>query len=36
MVRGDKDIEYQDFLSVLNSLKQSGYTKVALINEDIE
>ncbi len=36
LVRGDKDIEYQDFLSVLNSLKTSGYTRVALINEDTE
>jgi biopolymer transport protein ExbD len=36
LVRGDKDIEYQDFLSVLNSLKASGYTRVALINEDTE
>jgi biopolymer transport protein ExbD len=36
LVRGGKDIEYQDFLSVLNSLKTSGYTRVALINEDIE
>jgi biopolymer transport protein ExbD len=36
LVRGGADIEYQDFLSVLNSLKASGYTRVALINEDIE
>ena len=36
LVRGDKDIAYEDFLSVLNSLKQSGYTKVALVNEDME
>ncbi len=36
LIRGDKDIEYQDFLVVLNTLKDNGYLKVSLINEDLE
>ncbi|ESQ79910.1 biopolymer transporter ExbD [Asticcacaulis sp. YBE204] len=36
LVRGDADIEYNDFMSVLNVLQDNGYFKVGLINEDIE
>ena len=35
LVRGDKDIEYDDFLGVLNELQQNGFTHVGLINEDV-
>ena len=36
LIRGDKDIQYDDFVKVLNTLQQNGYLKVGLINEDIE
>ncbi|WP_040309250.1 ExbD/TolR family protein [Asticcacaulis biprosthecium] len=36
LVRGWKDIEYRDFVQVLNELQQHGYLKIGLINEDIE
>jgi biopolymer transport protein ExbD len=36
LVRGDKDIHYEDFVKVLNKLQQNGYTKVGLINEDMD
>jgi len=36
LIRGDKDIQYADFVKVLNELQQNGYVKIALINEDIE
>lgn len=36
LIRGDKDIEYGDFVKVINELQQNGYVKIALINEDIE
>jgi len=36
LLRGDKDIHYEDFVKVLNKLQQNGYVKVALITEDIE
>jgi biopolymer transport protein ExbD len=36
MVRGEADIEYKDFVKVLNELQQHGYLKIGLINEDIE
>ncbi|MDC7694686.1 MULTISPECIES: ExbD/TolR family protein [Asticcacaulis] len=35
LVRGDADIEYNDFMSVLNTLQDNGYFKIALINEDL-
>jgi len=35
LVRGDKDIDYADFLGVLNELQQNGFTRVGLINEDV-
>jgi len=34
LVRGDSDIDYADFLGVLNELQQNGFTRVGLINED--
>ena len=36
LVRGDKDIQYNDFVSVINELQQNGFLKIGLINEDIE
>ncbi|ESQ86245.1 hypothetical protein AEAC466_03345 [Asticcacaulis sp. AC466] len=36
LVRGDKDVEYADFVRVLNELQQNGYTHIGLINEDVE
>ncbi len=36
LVRGDKDLAYGDFVSVLDTLKGDGYTNIALVNEDIE
>jgi biopolymer transport protein ExbD len=36
LIRGDKDIQYADFVSVLNTLQQNGFTKVGLINEDLD
>lgn len=36
LIRGDKDIEYNEFVKVLNELNQHGYLKIGLINEDIE
>ena len=35
LVRGDKDINYADFIAVINQLQQNGYIKIGLINEDI-
>jgi biopolymer transport protein ExbD len=36
LVRGDADIEYNDFMEVLNTLQDNGYFKIGLINEDLE
>jgi biopolymer transport protein ExbD len=36
LIRGDKDIQYDDFVKVLNTLQQNGYLKIGLINEDIQ
>ena len=36
LVRGDKDIKYDDFVVVINELQQNGFLKIGLINEDIE
>ena len=36
LVRGDKDIEYADFVKVLNQLQQNGFTHVGLVNEDVQ
>jgi len=34
LIRGDKDIDYNDFIDVLNTLHQDGFTRVGLVNED--
>jgi biopolymer transport protein ExbD len=34
-IRADADVQYKDFMAVLNVLQFSGYFKVGLINEDI-
>ena len=36
LIRGDKDIQYEDFVKVLNTLQQHGFLKVGLINEDLD
>ncbi len=36
LIRGDKDVQYADFMQVLNGLQQHGYLKVGLVNEDID
>ena len=36
LIRGDKDIQYNDFVKVLNTLQQNGYLKIGLINEDLD
>ena len=35
-VRADAEVMYNDFMTVMNTLQQSGFLKVGLINEDIE
>lgn len=36
LVRGHADIEYDAFIQVLNELNAHGYTRIGLINEDID
>ena len=36
LIRADKDVDYGAFVTVLNRLKADGYTKIALINEDLK
>ncbi|ESQ73460.1 biopolymer transporter ExbD [Asticcacaulis sp. AC402] len=36
LVRGDADVEYNDFMVVLNELKANGYSSIGLINEDMD
>jgi len=33
-IRGDENMQYQDFLSVMNKLQDNGYYSVALVGED--
>jgi biopolymer transport protein ExbD len=33
-IRGDKDMEYQDFMAVVDKLQDSGFYSIALIGED--
>jgi len=33
-IRGDENMQYQDFLQVMNKLQDNGYYSVALIGED--
>jgi biopolymer transport protein ExbD len=35
-VRADADVEYEQFMAVLNVLQANGFYKIGLINEDIE
>ncbi len=35
-VRADADVQYEQFMAVLNVLQANGYYKIGLINEDIE
>lgn len=36
LIRADKDVDYGAFVTVLNRLKADGYTRIALINEDLK
>lgn len=36
LIRGYKEIQYADFMEVLNELQMQGFKKVGLVNEDIE
>ena len=36
MIRADADVEYNDFMTVMNDLQTHGWLQVGLINEDIE
>ena len=33
-IRGDKDMEYQDFMGVIDKLQDNGFFSVALVGED--
>ncbi|MDE2355721.1 MAG: biopolymer transporter ExbD [Alphaproteobacteria bacterium] len=33
-IRGDKDMEYQDFMGVIDKLQDNGFYSVALVGED--
>jgi biopolymer transport protein ExbD len=33
-IRGDKDMEYQDFMGVVDKLQDNGFYSVALMGED--
>ncbi|MDP1630689.1 MAG: biopolymer transporter ExbD [Caulobacter sp.] len=35
-VRADAEVQYEQFMAVLNVLQSNGYFKIGLINEDIE
>lgn len=35
LVRAQPDVEYEEFMKVLNELQENGYFKIGLINEDI-
>ena len=35
-VRGQPDVSYRSFMSVMNDLQANGFFKVGLLNEDIE
>ena len=36
LVRADKDATYQDYITVLGRLKALGYTRIGMVNEDME
>jgi biopolymer transport protein ExbD len=33
-IRGDKDMEYQDFMAVVDKLQDNGFYSIALVGED--
>jgi biopolymer transport protein ExbD len=33
-IRGDQDLQYQDFMGVMNKLQDNGFYSVALVGED--
>jgi biopolymer transport protein ExbD len=35
LIRADREVLYEDFMEVVNTLQQSGYYKVGLISEDL-
>ena len=35
LIRADRDVLYEDFMTVVNSLQQNGFYKVGLISEDL-
>ncbi len=35
LIRADRDVLYEDFMTVVNTLQQNGFYKVGLINEDL-
>ena len=35
LIRGDKNVQYADFMQVLNALRQHGYSRIGLITEDV-
>lgn len=35
MIRADADVQYNDFMTVMNDLQSNGWLQVGLINEDI-
>jgi biopolymer transport protein ExbD len=36
LIRADRQVLYEDFMTVVNALQQNGYYKVGLISEDLE
>ena len=36
LVRADKEVKYEEFVKILNELHSHGFSKIGLINEDIE
>lgn len=36
LIRGYKDIPYEDFMEVINELQLQGFKKIGLVNEDID
>ena len=35
LIRADREVLYEDFMTVVNSLQQNGFYKVGLISEDL-
>jgi len=34
-IRGDSEVQYQDFMRVLNKLQDNGFYSVALVGQDV-